>query len=441
MSAGTSTLPLPHGPVLDPARSDHEATVDAFLRRAVLVAIFAQRFALPGGGSLQVPLTQVLLLVLLVEGVSRGVLVFRTRLLLTYLGLVAFLVGVTLLHSVLGFDIHPTSVGYLVVLYLPMACKLNVARPRESFERMVGFYVRMMTWVSLAGLLLFVAQFGGIAYKDWFGVLVPASFVQQGYITSYGLTFGSDIFRNNCVVFLEASFYSGFVAVAFLGALLLREKPWRLALFGLCLVSTVSGTGVVVVLIATLVLAVGGSIGTIIRALVPMAAVLLIGATTPVGAALLERLTEGSRGNSSTSLRMVVPYQIFLPKVMDSGPLVWIGHGAGSTDDAVQMRDLIYPLVPKAMYDYGIPFTLVFLAFAFAAMGSNYAWPPITFGLVAIWVYVGAGLLATTQVAMMLLFAAWWPTTDDTNEADGEPPDVPERLREPVDSRLSEDSS
>ncbi|MCW2818213.1 MAG: hypothetical protein JWR42_1000 [Marmoricola sp.] len=396
---------------------DHAAKVDGFLRRMVLVTILAQRFALPAGSSLQIPLMQVLLLVFLVDGITRGILVFRTRMTIAYLVLVAALLGVTLAHSLLGFDVHPTSVGYLVVLYLPMMCKLAVDRPRLHFERMVTFFVRVMTWLGAGGLALFLAQFAGLGYQDWLGLVVPSKFLQQGYNTSYGITFGSSIFRNNGVVFLEASFCSAFLAVAFLGALFLHEKPWRLALFAVCLVSTVSGNGIVVILVAVLTMLVTGNVKTLGRAAVPFAAVMAVGAATPVGAALLARVTEGSQSNSSTSLRMIVPYQLFLPRVAESGPLMLLGHGAGSIDDSIKRVDLIYPLIPKMLYDYGAPIAVGFLVFVLAAVRSRHAWRPITVAMLAIWIYVGAGLLDTTQVSMLLLFAAWWPTTGVEDDA------------------------
>ena len=403
-------------PSTDPG---HAAKVDGFLRAMVLVTIFGQRFALPAGSSLQVPLVQVLLLVLLVDGVTRGVLVFRTRMTIAYLVLIAALLGATLVHSLLGFDVHPTSVGYLVTLYLPMICKLSVDRPREYFERMLAYFVRVMTWLGAGGLALFLAQFGGVAYRDWLGLVVPAKFLQQGYNTSYGITFGSSIFRNNGVFFLEASFCSSFLAVAFLAALFLRERPWRLALFAVCMVSTVSGNGIVIVLVAIATMLLMGNIATLGRATLPLVAVMAVGAATPVGTALLARVTEGSRGNSSTSLRMIIPYQLFIPRILESGPLLLLGHGAGSIDDSIQRADLIYPLVPKMLYDYGAVITLGFLVFVFAALRSRQAWLPITVAMVVTWIYVGAGLLDTTQVSLLLLFAAWWPTTSAG--------DVPER--------------
>lgn len=406
------TVPLGAGLRAAPETDAHRAAVTGFLRRAVLMTIFAQRFALPGGAALQLPLTQVLMIALTVEGLWRGILVVRTRLTLAYLGLAAYLFAVTLVHSLLGFGAHPTSVAYLLVLYVPMVCKLNVQRPRGYFTHMMRFYVQVMTWVSIVGLALFLAQFVGVPYRDWFALVVPPELIQQDYVTSYGLTYGSDIFRNNAVIFLEASFYSAFAAVAFLGALLLHERPWRLVLFAVCLFSSASGTGMVVIGVAIIVLLLQGSVAATARAVVPFAAVLVLGASTPVGAVLLGRLTEGSSSNSSTYFRMVLPYEMFLPKIVESGPLLLIGHGAGTIDDVVQIRDLIYPLVPKSLYDYGLFFTVAFLAFAAAALRSRYAWPPLTIGLVAIWVYVGAGLLATVQVGLMLVFAAWWPTTD-----------------------------
>jgi hypothetical protein len=401
---------------------EQNADVHRFVCVVITVMVLGQRLALPAGGALQVPLTEAALLAMVGYAVVRGILVFHAPMTVIYLALVGVSAAATLAQAFYGLEPHTSSLVFLWILYAPVCLKLWVPDPRAVFDSVLGYFVRMMTWVGGAGLVLFAAQFGGLAYRDWLAAVIPTKLLISGYVTTYPIYFGSSIYRNNGVLFLEASSYSFWVGVAFVICVYRRERPWRLVLFAAALVSAESGNGLAVVAVALATLLVTGKSRSFIRTLLPIGIVLAIGAATPVGSGLVGRFTESGNSESSTSMRMIVPYQIFMPKIADSGPLLLFGHGAGSTNDAVKIVNLIYPMVPKILYDFGVPFALVFFALIFGAAATRVPWLPLTLALYVSYVWVNGGVLSALEVATMLVFVWWWPPDRPHGAAPPRPP-------------------
>ncbi len=79
---------------------------------------------------------------------------------------------------------------------------------------------------------------------------------EEAYNYSYEIYYGSSILKSNGVVFLEASFASQFLALAIIVQILLGGGRLRLVLFGAALVSTLSGTGLLLLAAGLALLAV-----------------------------------------------------------------------------------------------------------------------------------------------------------------------------------------
>jgi hypothetical protein len=191
----------------------------------------------------------------------------------------------------------------------------------------------LMTFWATVGVVLFGAQYVGLPYRDWFTAVVPEVFVQQGFVTAYPIQYLSPIYRSNGVIFLEASFYSLFLALGLLVTIYLGRSVLASAMLACAMIVTLSGNGMVVLLPGIVALLLHPyHRRRLVKLLVPVALAGVLASATPLGATFVSRVTEVRDTNSSTSLRLVQPYLRLLPPATETVEDLLLGHGPGSSD-------------------------------------------------------------------------------------------------------------
>ena len=384
---------------------------------AVAVGLALQRLAVPGT---ELPLVVPVALSVIAVGLQRGSLSFdRTRLRLYLVAAVA-VVAATVAAALRGLTPSLPSVAFLLAIY---ACGTVVLTHPTwvGYRTFLVAFVRVMVGYAAVGALAFAAQWAGLGYRDWLAVVLPDGLLLQGYRTTNALVYGSEYMRANGLVFLEASSFSLSTGLALAAGLYLRVGLATLAVLTVGLVTSVSGNGMVVLVAALAVLVLNGQWSVLRPLLVPAT----LGAVAVAGfgllPTLLSRATEVTESDSSASLRFVQPYGVFVDRLLQSPEGLLLGHGGGAADEFVRTlrsEDLLAPVLPKIMFEYGlvaaIPLTAMLCSMFLARVPT---WV-LGAGLALVYWVINASLLvALLPLTLFAFLTLWAPLRDRSRVA------------------------
>ncbi|MBX6389008.1 MAG: hypothetical protein IRZ08_08415 [Frankia sp.] len=401
-------------PQTAPADADAERATLRVLTVLLFCEIFLQRIAVPVGGS-QVP-------VILPIVFAGAVLLAARRQLRTHLVRTrAYLVAMALCcaSAFVAFtsgerNVSMNSVMLLVVTYAPFCLGLATGQARALLPRLLDRFVVMTTVLACLAIGQFLLQLAGWRYTDVLGDLVPPDFVMQNFNTTYPVQYGSPLYKSNAFICLEPSFTSQFLAVGLVVAVLRSTRWWRIPLYLLAILSTVSGTGVLLLGVAGVLLAVHKGLKFTLTAVAVVALVVVGLLLTPAGEIFASRATETSSSQSSGSLRFVQPYTRMYDEMSSHPSKAMLGHGPGWSDrDAAEylaerLLPLNYALLPKLLLEYGLiagVSFLVFLAAAFARGSPSFV---LSGTLLFFYAVLSSSLLSPVVVYLPMLLLTWF---------------------------------
>ncbi len=404
-------IPEPPAAVTDPAADRRTLRLLTVL---LFGEVFLQRLAVPVG-STQVPLMLPGVLVGAVVLLAWGDLAAnmgRTR---AYLIAMAACVSAASVVFIRGLDDNSlTSLLLLVVTYAPFCYGLRADVSATLFPRVLDRFA-IMTEV-LAGLA--VAQFGlqlaGWHYRDIIGGILPPDLVMRNFNTSYPVAYGSNLFKANAFVCLEPSFCSQFLAIGLVVSVLRGVRWWRLLLLVVAILATVSGTGVILLAAALVLLAVHKGPRFAITAATGLALVVTIVSFTPAADVFAERATETSTSSSSGSLRFVQPYTRTFDRLGGDPLTVLFGSGPGWSDrDADQFMHntglpLNYAMLPKLVLEYGLVGGTAFLALVVLAFARGSPSFVLSGAVLVFFTVLSSSLLSPVVVYLGLLLVTWF---------------------------------
>ncbi|MCD5350860.1 hypothetical protein [Kineosporia mesophila] len=384
------------------------------LKITLLVCIVGMRFAIPLG-SFPIPLPLVATYVFVVLARLRGGVRYnrvRTEL---FIASAALIVLATYLSQFFGNSISLNSVLLLLILWMPWVFCISI-QFRDLFVPLARFYTRIMLVAAVVGVFQLGSQYAGVwVYQDYLLKFVPENLLIQDYNVSYELAWNDPTTKANAFVFLEPSFLCQYLALALVIALLIRAPAWQPALLGIGMASTLSGTGIILLVVAVGLMVVVAP-NRIRPAYVLAGAVgLAIVFATPAANILLDRRDETSQQGSSGYIRFVQPYTEVSAGLSDNPTRLFVGAGPGSADRLLtSFRSggdaVVYTIAPKLAFEYGLVAMVVFVAFL---MVSVYRGPPIpvlpTAMLFMIFFLSGSLLQAHTVALAWLLTSLWGP--------------------------------
>ncbi|HET9068881.1 MAG TPA: hypothetical protein VFN28_09565 [Amaricoccus sp.] len=330
-------------------------------RLALLLQLFAlvylQRLAVPAGG-LMLSLPLFATAAALAALAAAGRLTFsRTRLLL----FAAMGAAAAFSQAVAPGPMSLASLAYLLALYGILTVRLALAP--GDFAAVWRGYAALMVLPAL----LVLAQYGwqlraGPGSGLGLDALFPRRWLLPGYIYRASTEAWRTWDRPNGVFFLEPSFCSAFLALAFLNEALWLRRTGLAALFLAALLLSGGATGLLLVAIAIAWRLRRSRSGVLVMAATGFALAALVDSRL----ASLGRLAELASPGSSGYDRLVLPLASFWRVVGDPGG--WLaGHGAGRiTADFGNA----WPMV-KLTYEYGLPTALLWLAFFAVAIAGR----------------------------------------------------------------------
>jgi hypothetical protein len=311
-----------------------------------------------------------------------------------------------------------------MVVWLPLVVRLR-DRSRVQYLRTLRAIAHTGLGLAVLSITFLISQLLGVRYYDWLAEVVPDNLLVHGYVISYPITYGSEIYKSNGWVALEPSFLSFMIAICLVGALVTQLSVVKVLVLLAGLLSTVAGSGMAVLAGYLVCLLVVGRIGNLRRYALP--ALLVIGgfATTVFGQAVSERVLEFGASRSSTSLRAIEPYIQLWPYWIDDPVSVVIGQGPGSSAEIVRglgIAGLLVPSTAKVLFDYGlVGGTGLILLMIYTYVRS----PEPLFALsMAASMFVLQSASQPLVICSIMLFAFWAPAPID-DHVDFRPGDQP----------------
>ena len=299
----------------------------------------------------------------LAVGVVFGQLRLDSRRLSFYLLFVGCIGTVQLVR---GEPFSLTSMLFLGLLHL--AYVFYLPRQGDSSARALDFFLGLASVVALLGIAQYGLQFVlGPRYAFPIENFVPGEFLIKGFNMQAPIAYGVATYRANGVFLAEPSFFSQLMAVAIVVELLSRNRLWRVLLYGLALVVSHSGTGL-------LVLAVCGPLLLLLHRRWELLWLALFGLLLAVvlGDLLdLDKLTgrigEFGAVRSSAYARFIGGFALFDHYLWPDPVKALFGHGPGLFPDYAAR--LPFPVAEmtlfKMVFEYGLLGAAGYFAFIF----------------------------------------------------------------------------
>ncbi len=340
----------------------------ALCKSQVITTLLLSRFAVPLGGERQLPLS------FLVGLAHFGVIAvltggaFSPRRLVATAGVVAVVFLETLLvHK--HFSI--LSAAYILAVYSPLV--LTTALDTDTYlPRLWHTFILMASALGALALVQVAVQ---VLHPGLFIdpiSLVPERFLLANYNTTYPVLRGVlDLLKPNGMFMVEPSIASQVIGLGLLGELAFFRRSYVIALLVASLVSTFSGTGILIVLASLLFLSHRRALISVL--LVAAAAVALVEASG-YGEAFASRLAELSEPGTSGHERFIAPFTAMAGPLDETPRTLLFGHGAGQVTNIDNGLDANYSAIPKVGLEYGFvglaAFAVMWLTM-FQGLGMN----------------------------------------------------------------------
>ncbi len=247
------------------------------------------------------------------------------------------------------------SLLLLGAMYLPF---VFVLKPGSlSAEGDAAWVMDRFLDIGLFCAVCGVLQFGlqSVVHADWlfdFTRYIPEKLRASGTFNTV-IPMGS-FNKSNGFFFREPSGFSFLMAVAVIGEAFTRRRKARLAVLGLALLLTYSGTGLLALLLGTLY-----PLGP--KTLLRLGVVALAGSVVfwLFGDALnlsftLGRVAEFNSSYSSGYMRYVAPGRLVSESIDSSLWAPWLGHGPGTIFRTVRDYEFHDPTWAKLLFEYGL---------------------------------------------------------------------------------------
>ncbi|MGF7239496.1 MAG: hypothetical protein ACQSGP_31750 [Frankia sp.] len=390
-----------------------ERAVIRLLTLSLAFNIFGMRLGLPLSTS-GVPLLLPVVYGVVIYLRLRGELVLSAHRTMGYLAAMAACTFAAYLSFARGrSDTSFTSLMLLVATYAPFCFGLRPDR-KALFNRVLGRFVTLTTvlaWLAVGQIAL---QLAGWKYSDLLGSVVPHSFLLQNFNTSYPVQYGASLYKANGFFCLEPSYCSQYLALG-LVAYIVRGAHWRkVVLYILAILATVSGTGLLLLAGAMVVVSVrrGPRFAASVVLLVGIVALAI--SFTPAAAPFKKRLTETSSSQSSGSLRFVQPYSRMWDELGKDPASVAFGEGSGFADrDATTFFEdtglpLNYAMIPKLVIEYGVVGCLIFLIFLYSAFTRGSPSTELSGATIVFVTILSGSLLSPTVMYTPLVLIVWF---------------------------------
>lgn len=320
------------------------------------------------------------------------------------------------------------SLALLAVLYLPF---VFVLRPQTLAEDDAawahGLFLNLSLFVACAGVAQFFLQF--VYHPSWlfdFTPFIPSGLRGSSHYNTV-IPVGS-FFKSNGFFLREPSGFGFLMALSFIAELHGARRTARLGLFGLGLLVSYSGTGILTLCVGVLFPL---NLRTVLRVLALLlggfVVFFLVGEALNLGATL-ERVGEfgADRQHSSGYIRYVAPMRLVFDTFFREPWTPMLGHGPGSISRETQIYEFFDPTWAKLLFEYGLLGTIAFLALFTSALRNPLISPSLRAILFFCWLIMGGHLLSPSENYLILALVGLLPrSARRATELEAAPAEVP----------------
>jgi hypothetical protein len=384
----------------------------AWLRGGVLLVLASatvlQRFGV-NAGALSTSAALPAIYLLLVMAAAGGVLVLSLeRTLLLGVCLSVALMSL-LLNEASSPPPSPSSLLLLAAMYLPFAFML---KPQALAEDDAGWVLQRFLDVAavcaVAGIVQFLAQ--AVVHADWLFDFTPYIPERLRAVGTFNTVISLGSFNKSNGFFLrEPSGFSYLAALGLIAEWTTRRRSGRLACFGLALLLTYSGSGILALLLAALH---PFGVKTLLRvsllALVGGAVFWLLGDALNLSLTL-SRVSEFDSQHSSAYMRYVAPMRLVLESLDTPAWAAWLGHGPGTIFRTARDYEFHDPTWAKLAFEYGGTGIVAFIALYLAMLRRPGVSLQLRAALFWGWLILGGHLLSPEHNFLSLVLIGLLP--------------------------------
>jgi hypothetical protein len=331
---------------------------------AIFCATLLSKVSVPPFGALGISITLFLLPLVACLGFAGRTLSIEPVRLALFLSLTGLLAVISLFGAA---EFSVSSMAMFTVVHLPFIFAARQANGPKALRRdyqegtastaIHTFFLNLCLVVGVCGIAQFFLQ-AVIPVRFLFPIenFVPASLVTQHFNSQGVLEYGSETYRANGVFLPEPSYFSQLMGIAIVLELCMLSRWWRLAAYGVALLTAGAGTGLMIVgLCVPLIIVKRGRLDLLLVGAAAIAAVGALGESTYVGH-LASRAGEFNAMGSSAFARFIGGFYLFDQFQWDDPWRTLFGFGAGSFTDYAKRAHYAVAEMPlfKMVLEFGL---------------------------------------------------------------------------------------
>jgi hypothetical protein len=383
---------------------------DLWLARVPLIAVtFLAKLSVPPYNAVGLTLAIPLSFAAGAVGLLTGRMSVDVRRLAAFAFVFSLLWGIQVLR---GEAYSVTSMLLMMVLHLPYV--LFMRRQPAAYAEVLAAFQSVAMFIGACGIVQYFIQFGvGPALAFPLENYFPRDFMVSAFNKQGYLEYGAAIFRSNGVFMLEPSFFSQLMALAIVVELITTRRVIRLALLGAALIVSFSGTGLILLAVSILALAIAQRRWgwLVLAVLIGMLLFAIIASgsfrDTPYVGIFIKRAGEFTSIGSSGFARFVGGIYLFEQFLWPDPLRGLFGYGAGSIDTYLARAtyagggNAIY----KMVFEFGIVGGLAYLGFLVYCVASSAA--PTALKVAVSMTYLLSGIYIPFAHGLALYLLMW----------------------------------
>src|SRR5438876_2681857 len=295
-----------------------------------------------------------------------------TRAGLFCLAMASMLVSVLLSGG--GVTTRVSAPSFLLLACMYMAYVFVIPDGEATFDATLRLFRRFALIVTIAGICQFAAQVvvpGPTLFT--FADFLPDTILTQNFNDVIPVPGAEELNKSNGFFLLEPSHFSQLLGLALVAEMAFFRPSWRLAVLGLGLLLSYSGTGLVICAVFVPLLLVHRGHGRLVLVILASAFALLVFADLLYLTSMFERLNEFGSEQSSAFARFLSPFYLFNDFVFPQVQTTLFGLGPGSIEPYFRSEDYAVhdPTWGKVFFEYGVVGTIPFMVFVCRCMFAD----------------------------------------------------------------------
>jgi hypothetical protein len=393
---------------------------ERLLKGGILFAMLAltvlDHFGLQVIGRSSIPVSMMAMYALAAAIVVAGAAELNARGALAYLAVVCVAALSVMVNAAFAPPpfLSKLSFLFLITIYAPLCVSLRQGAVRPELWRWtLRLYVGFALFVAAAGIAQYAIQF--VFRPPWlfdYARLIPEALRHTGFNTEIVVqtaTSASKWAKSNGFFMREPSIFSIVMAFGLLCELSMARRKWVMAVFGLGLVVSYSGSGLVCLAVALLFPLGRRTVARVLACAVLAAALFFLFADALNLSYTLNRSDEFFTKNTSGYCRFIAPTAEVLQMINSDPWTSVLGHGPGSMSRMSTECSGTTTTYAKALFEYGLAGTAAIGVMMLGALNRSSAPVQIRVAAGVTWLLLGGNLLDSMFLLFIYVISAVWP--------------------------------